>query len=108
MRCIELGMQVEDTASGFRGMVTARGFYMNGCIRYGVLPKAVKTDILNGNSQESWIDNYRLKPIASLAPHVPQAQSAPQPSAAPKQTSTPVTKAPGGPSTRLVRAKAPR
>lgn len=107
---ITLGELVEDKASGFQGIATQRCEYLNGCTRYGVLPRAVKTDILNDNSRESFIDNYRLKTVnrGILPPPVPPAvtvTSTPEP--APLQQ-TASTKPPGGPSVRHARPSAPR
>lgn len=36
---IGLGSKVKDPVTGFKGIVTSRTEYMNGCIRYGVTPK---------------------------------------------------------------------
>ncbi len=35
---IPLGSAVEDVVSGFRGIVTSRCEYFNGCVQYGVQP----------------------------------------------------------------------
>lgn len=39
---LNFGDEVEDIASGFRGIVTSRTEYISGCIRYGVQPKIGK------------------------------------------------------------------
>lgn len=101
---IVLGQLVEDTASGFQGIATQRCSYLNGCTRYGVLPKAVKTDILNDNSRESFIDNYRLKVVNEGILQAPAVPVIPQPA----PPAPPPARAPGGPSVRHTRPSAPR
>lgn len=39
---LNFGDEVEDIASGFRGIVTSRTEYISGCVRYGVQPKVGK------------------------------------------------------------------
>jgi len=36
MNKIELGVEVEDLVTGFKGMATSITTYLNGCVRYGV------------------------------------------------------------------------
>jgi hypothetical protein len=39
---IKLGSKVKDKVTGFKGTVTARIEYLNGCIQYCVMPKVAK------------------------------------------------------------------
>ena len=39
---IKLGDMVEDTVSGFTGIVTSTVNYLNGCFQYGVTPRVGK------------------------------------------------------------------
>jgi hypothetical protein len=103
---IKLGELVEDKASGFQGIATQRCEYLNGCVRYGVLPKAVKTDILNDNSRESFIDNYRLKTVNHGI--LPKPAVIPEPYVAPAATQPAPAKPPGGPNVRVARQTAQR
>ncbi len=55
---IELGMSVKDRVTGFKGIVTARVEYLNGCVQYLVKPKVNK----EGKFMDSeWIDNQQLQ-----------------------------------------------
>jgi hypothetical protein len=88
---IVLGDMVEDIATGFKGIALEKVTFLNGCVFYAVLPKAVKTDILNNNSHASMIDAGRLEVcrkggIAHLLPEPAILASG---------------KSPGGPSHRL-------
>lgn len=60
---IKLGQEVEDIATGFRGIATEKATYLNGCVNFGVLPKHVEREMFNNNSQASWIPNNRLKVV---------------------------------------------
>lgn len=39
---IALGTEVEDTLTGFKGIVTSRTQFLTGCARYGVQPRVDK------------------------------------------------------------------
>lgn len=54
---IKLGSEVEDVVTGFKGIITARAEYLNGCMRLYVQPKVDK----DGKHQEGlWIDEPQL------------------------------------------------
>lgn len=58
MRVIELGSEVIDGVTNFKGIVTSRATHMNGCDRYWVQPKVGK----DGKSVDGlWIDEVTLK-----------------------------------------------
>lgn len=42
----ELGKEVKDTVTGFKGIVTSRTEYLTGCARYGVQPKVNKEGVV--------------------------------------------------------------
>jgi hypothetical protein len=90
---IELGDMVEDVATGFKGVAVERATYMNGCFSYAVLPKAVKTDILNDNSRASWVDHARLKKCATGGIQ----HKLPEPA-----VYAPTGKSPGGPARKMM------
>lgn len=53
----ELGERVEDLVSGIKGIVIARLEHLNGCIHYGIKPKADK----DGKDVEAtYIDSQQL------------------------------------------------
>ena len=57
---IELGQEVIDVVSGYKGIVIARSEYLNGCTRCGVQAKIGK----DGKLQDCcWFDEPQLKPI---------------------------------------------
>lgn len=58
MRIIELGSLVQDTITGFRGIVTSRAIHLNGCDRYWVQPQVGK-DMKYADGQ--WFDVVTLK-----------------------------------------------
>ncbi|MGR3303780.1 MAG: hypothetical protein ACUZ8I_14945 [Candidatus Scalindua sp.] len=55
---IELGVKAEDIITGFKGTVTARAEYLNGCIRYQIENKPKKAE---EDSNEWWFDDGRVK-----------------------------------------------
>ena len=57
---INMNDQVEDTVTGFKGMVTGKCIYRNGCVQYLVMPR-IDADgkMLHGE----WIDVGQLKVI---------------------------------------------
>jgi hypothetical protein len=57
---IKLGQRVKDVATDFTGIAYEKATYINGCEAFSVLPKAVKTDLINGNSSPSWIAATRV------------------------------------------------
>ena len=54
---IKLGDRVVDIVTGFTGVVISRIEYINGCIQFGVKPKADKT----GMKSAEYIDEKELK-----------------------------------------------
>ena len=54
---LELGIEVEDYVTGFRGIVTARCEYLTGCRQYAVQPKSKKK---NSVDKGQWFDEDRL------------------------------------------------
>lgn len=55
---LELGMAGEDIVTGFKGIITARSQYLNGCIRYQIENKPKKQ---GEESKEYWYDEDRIK-----------------------------------------------
>lgn len=86
---IEVGMIVEDTASGFKGMVTSKVTHLNGCVYFDVVPKYNDKKLLEGVPPASYLSASRLKIVSRSAdPDVPS-------------TKTETFKATGGPSSRV-------
>ena len=57
---IELGDEVKDKVSGFKGVVVSEHIYLNGCTRFSVLPKVGK----DGSYKESEaFDEPQLKVV---------------------------------------------
>lgn len=55
---IEIGSEVQDVITGFKGIVTGRVEYITGCNQVLVAPKAAK----DGSMRDStWIDEQRVK-----------------------------------------------
>ncbi len=54
----ELGDEVKDKISGFRGIVAAKTFHLNGCVRIMVEP----TELMDGKPiQEHWFDIQQIE-----------------------------------------------
>jgi hypothetical protein len=54
----ELGMELRDIITGFRGIVVGRTEYLTGCNHYGLAPRKL---LDTGKPQEwEWIDESRL------------------------------------------------
>ena len=53
----EHGDEVKDNVTKFKGIVTSRADYYNGCIRYGVESEKLVDD----KQQEIWFDESRLE-----------------------------------------------
>ena len=81
---IAIGSKVKDKATGLTGIVIERTFYMNGCIRYGVVPEKEKGSLITGNPDMAYIDQGRLEVIGDGLAAKPVS-----------------VKAPGGPAMRL-------
>jgi hypothetical protein len=57
-----LGEQVKDTVTGFKGIITARIEYINGCLQYCVEPKVDK----EGKPQKhQYVDEGQLELVPS-------------------------------------------
>lgn len=54
---ISVGDEVQDKVSGFKGIVTARTEYINGCTRLGVQGASKN----NAQSEPAWIDEPQVK-----------------------------------------------
>lgn len=67
---IELGTKVRDTVTGFEGTAVARCEYFNGCVQYGVLPKAKEAGAM---PDAVYIDWQRLEVVGK--PKVPRRTS---------------------------------
>jgi hypothetical protein len=89
---IELGDEVEDVVTGFRGITTCKTDYLNGCAKFGVQPKQGK----DGKMPETWhIDEPQLKVVkkSSVKPGITIPPATPKnPNPQPVRT--------GGPSIR--------
>ncbi len=44
MQDLILGMEAEDVVTGFKGVITAKVEYLNGCIQFCVKPKGTKPE----------------------------------------------------------------
>lgn len=59
---IELGRTVKDVVTGFKGVVTARCVYLNGCVQYDVKPKVNdKGEMIEGK----WFDEEQLMVLSN-------------------------------------------
>lgn len=56
------GVEVQDTISGFKGIVDCCALWLNGCRRYSVQPKIKKGDVKKPDS--IWIDEETLIQIS--------------------------------------------
>jgi len=57
----ELHQVVEDTVTGFTGVILARSEDATGYVQYGIVPQTVKS---NGSLPKmEWLNDARLKPI---------------------------------------------
>lgn len=56
---IKLGDEAEDTYSGFKGIVTARAVYINGCIQYLLRARSKE----NGEPVQMWFDEGELEVV---------------------------------------------
>lgn len=54
---VELGSKVEDAITGFKGVVTARCKYINGCVQYEITPTTLKVGV---PQKEYWLDEKRV------------------------------------------------
>jgi hypothetical protein len=52
----ELGQEVQDQISGFRGIIAGRSQWTTGCNTYGLIPKVIKNTL----KEAEWFDENRL------------------------------------------------
>lgn len=77
----ELGAPVQDTISGFEGVIMGRTEYFTGCVQYGLLKKELTKD---GNIPDwIWLDEARLWQVGSYVEMVNEEvePGGPQPAA---------------------------
>lgn len=55
----ELGCEVKDLVSGWKGIITARCEFLNGCIQFGIRKKALKNETELKNTE--FIDSAQLE-----------------------------------------------
>lgn len=75
-KIIELGSEVKDTVTGFRGVVTARAIHLNGCDRYWVQPPVKK---VGEYPEGTWIDVSTLKVTKAAKPKQKDEEEAEKP-----------------------------
>ena len=61
---IELGEEVRDTITGFKGVAVSRNEWLNGCVRYAVQGKVDKDGKV---PKEEWIDEKQLVVVKKKA-----------------------------------------
>jgi hypothetical protein len=61
----DVGDQVKDRITGFRGTITGRCEYLTGCRQYSIMPKAEKP---NKAPEGVWCDEDRLELIKAVNP----------------------------------------
>ncbi len=52
------GQRVEDSLTGFNGIIDGAAIWINGCVRYSVIPKIKKGE--NTRPEGWWIDEAQL------------------------------------------------
>ncbi len=62
---IKLGARVQDIVSGFKGVVTARTEFLNGCVRCCVAPEKLDKGAV---SDGYWFDVQQLKVLTEDTP----------------------------------------
>lgn len=55
------GQKVEDLVSGVVGIINCSSFWLNGCVRYSIQPKAKEGD--NVMPEPWWVDEEQIKLI---------------------------------------------
>lgn len=60
-----LGATLRDTITGFQGVVTGRGEYLNGCVRYSLQPPALDNE--GQPAKEGWFDEEQLELVRAGA-----------------------------------------
>jgi hypothetical protein len=90
---IELGNEVKDLITGFRGVVTSRVTFLNGCVYFNVERKGPTTPENKDEERLRFFPSIRLSVVgAGIAPPKPVEATAP------------AARKPGGPTTRAQRA----
>lgn len=65
----DLGEELQDTISGFKGIAVERTTYLNGCVHYTLQPKAKNKSLIGALFGESArAEHYDYKRLKSLAP----------------------------------------
>jgi hypothetical protein len=73
---INLGVEVRDRVTGFKGRVTGRADYISGCNQYLVQPDTKKDgDFVEGR----WFDEHRLEVTNAPVLQLPEPASAVEP-----------------------------
>lgn len=63
---IQLGEEVEDMASGFRGIATSKTVHLNGCVYFGVQPKHKEDKLMTTTlPEEISFGHRRLKKVGA-------------------------------------------
>jgi hypothetical protein len=69
----ELGIELKDKVTGFKGFVIGRADYLTGCNQYALQPKMSK-----GKWEENkWLDENRLSPTKALRVELKDAKKNP-------------------------------
>ncbi len=55
---INLGDEAKDSITGFKGVVTGKTEFLNGCVRYLIQPKKLKDEKM---IEAEWVDEQQLK-----------------------------------------------
>jgi len=50
----ELGYEVEDITTGFKGIVTSKITYLNKCVQFGVVPRVGPDNVLKDTCYLDW------------------------------------------------------
>lgn len=85
MFAYNLGDKVQDKVTGFKGIVTTRSEFINGCIRYGVQSQ----DLKEGKTIDpEWFDERQLELVKKEAVKVENKRTG-GPSPTPRQSPNP-------------------
>jgi hypothetical protein len=101
---LELGCEVKDRISGFKGICTSRSVHLNGCVLYTITAQKVTTKEEEGIKSFHWYDveriGYGLLPKPTPAPTAAPVMA---PASAALATPGNPVKPTGGPATKLKR-----
>jgi hypothetical protein len=76
---IVLGATVQDTISGFKGVVVCKSFWLNGCIRITMSPEKLKDDGSPHDNQTFDIEQLKLLKDAPARLTIPSGGPKPEP-----------------------------